>query len=159
MLTKFVIWSHSHSLTISFVLFFVGSLISVYSSEIKGFLREYPKNRFREYVRNNSSRRLALLRRLHNNSYELVLFIAWKAVDGLWFAFYVQIGYDILTNTHASSSSSWSLLLGGLVGTGLGIRITLKDLCNYERSVESLSRLVGEVQPPQTVAASASTSP
>jgi hypothetical protein len=153
MFTNLIAWLRLHPLTITLVLFTIGCLVSLYATEIKDFIRHYPKNRFRSYVVNDAKRRLELLRSLHNNSYSLLLYIASALVEGVWFAFYVQIGYSIISaSLFHSPSPSWSLFIGGLVGTVIKLRLMLRELRDYEHSVDHLSRLVQTYEASRTSA-------
>ena len=70
-------WFQGHPLTVSIILFFAAALISIYSTEIKHFLHHWPRTRkaLHSSTRSFLTNRVVLLERLHNNAYEVLMYL------------------------------------------------------------------------------------
>lgn len=69
-------WLVAHPIAWGLILVFVSGLFSLYSKAIKEFLHTWPIKKLHANDGNMSRRRLETLEWLHNNTYNLVLYLA-----------------------------------------------------------------------------------
>jgi hypothetical protein len=134
-------WISGHPVATMLTLFFVSGLISLYSKEIKGFLHVWPIRTLRAYNRNNNRNRLRLLESLHNNTYQLVIYLALSALSVFlsaltWYALLLPVYF--LFSAHPVFIQPWSIILGVATGKASQVSIVLRELGNYERRTEEL---------------------
>jgi hypothetical protein len=140
-------WCHSHPLTFSVILFVLASLVSVYSAEIKQFLRHWPQTRVTLLFlrRNKAKHELHLLLRLHDNVYELLLYFIWSLVSpvgtALVFTLAIAAGSWMRTRDF-NDRILWPLLGGFLVGKAIEVRQTASRLYDFDASVKKLEKKV-----------------
>ncbi len=136
-------WLKNHSLLYTFILFLISAAFSIYSKDIRRFLHEWPraKEKKRQVQRKAVSRRLELLELLHNNSYELILYIADKVVlmvYGLIF-FFVIVGASKTLHKWATLAAVLSGILSGeFIGALQEMHEIFGQLKSYEQSVATL---------------------
>ncbi|MBZ5492189.1 MAG: hypothetical protein LAO76_14760 [Acidobacteriia bacterium] len=138
-------WPSNHPIVFTLILFVFSSLVSIYASEIKRFLRERPL-KFKEYNQQQFARDLALLQRLHNDSYQLILFFLWNIVSiiyaaVLWTGIFFLLSF--MTHNKIAAVPLSSAIIGVAFGKALLIRQLLTRLVNYEHSVIHLKKLAG----------------
>jgi hypothetical protein len=124
-----------------FALFFVSGLISLYSKEIKGFLHSWPIRTLRTADLNMSKKRLQLLESLHNNTYNLVIYLALSVtsyVDAMFFWFVILSLTDLIIFHTFPKYSFLPAITGVAIGKTTQVGIVLKELCNYEKRTEEL---------------------
>lgn len=131
-------WITAHPIAVTFVLFAIGILVSLYSSEIKRFLHGWTKRKWRDLNRKQAANTLALLRRVHNNSYEFLLYIFGRLAHLITQAVWMNLALLAFAGfTHASlGTSMWSIFGGLLIGWAYQLKELIKSLYNYEKSVK-----------------------
>lgn len=94
-------WLVGHPISFALILFGLSSIISVYSTEIKDFVRVWPKQKWAEIDRRENIRQLRTLKSLHNNSYYLNLWFFWNLIDlfttALWLNLAVWVALIAIT--------------------------------------------------------------
>jgi hypothetical protein len=145
-------WLWAHSLLYPFLLFVFAALVSIYSREIKTFLHEWPRTteQLRKYKTNRILSYMALLKSLHNNSYELVLYLAKRLLHDcyiamIWFGVFVTAASWL-----RRPNSVWfgGLFIGGwLTGMFQALTKVTKDLSNYDVTIKRLEQKLAQHQP------------
>lgn len=135
-------WHEAHPTGFELTLFLLACLVSVFSSAILGFLKSFPRKqravRYRKDVY-----RIQLLNLLHNDSYQLLLYVLSEVVWGvttalLWSLF--LIAFQLGLAHKIDSSSLGSITVGILLGKAIQMRSVLAQLHNYEDSIEKLKQ-------------------
>lgn len=147
-------WCSKHPLTITFILFLLSVVISIYASEIKSFIRHWPKSTLRAARRNTALHQKYILELVHNDAYNLLLYLAWNlvhvvALAVLWLVFVNTI--SLILAHHVTSLSLWTVISGIAVGKALKVKSRLEQLEHYENSIQKLDKIIeaggGRVDP------------
>lgn len=124
----------------SIIFFVLSCIVSLYATEIKLFLRNWPKDKFRKATLNRVKSRLRLLNGIHGNSYELTLWFIWELVDiFIWTAIVNIITFLLSFIIHPSNVPTfWSTATGVVIGRAFYMKDVLRQLYNYKASVQEL---------------------
>jgi hypothetical protein len=141
-------WPQNHPVAFPLILFLLASGISVYASDIKRFIHEWPRNKLKEISRRNLEQRLANLKLMHNNVYELSLFVYQQLATG--FIAGIIIGFAIsnaalLVLQHFSVAPFFTALAGTLFGSALNIKHMVTQLQHYNAEIARLSTELSEL--------------
>ena len=83
-------WAWAHPLLYPFILFVLACLVEIYGKDIRSFLHEWPRTKARAHKvkENDLCKRLVVLKALHNDSYQLILYLMNKCLMLIieWFA-------------------------------------------------------------------------
>ena len=143
---KLTHWLIQHPLWLSFGTLFVSCLVSIYSSSIRRFIREWPANKFKAINQRQFAKELALLQRLHNDTYQLTLFFIWNIASVVYAAAWwtaIFFGISWVTNNRISPIPISSALIGVAVGKAYLMRQVVERLLNYDHSIEMLRKYAG----------------
>ena len=139
-------WLIAHPITWSLILLFVSGVVSLYSKDLREFLHTWPIKKLRASDRNLSRKRLETLEQIHNNTYNLVLYLALAVTDTIKTAIFWNCAIilaSLLFFHHVPQDFSlWSALSGVLIGKGLQINNVLVDLRNYENVTNGLKQAI-----------------
>jgi hypothetical protein len=139
-------WLKSHTLLYPFVLFLLSALFSIYSQDIKKFLHEWPrvKRRAHQDALRAATDRIELLTRLHNNTYELILYFATYGENLVFKAFVYGALLTLLSLLPHGKLEPVPLYVGMMVGAVFGawrdVRPVLMQLNRYEHSIAELKQ-------------------
>ncbi len=135
-------WIVGHPVTMMFAIFAASGLISLYGQEIKGFLHTWPIRTLRSANLNVNRKQLRLLESLHNNTYNLLIYLALAVTSffGTVLSWFIFLN---LANVIFSLHFAPLLMLApALVGVGVGqstkMNIVLRELCQYEKRTAEL---------------------
>jgi hypothetical protein len=149
MLHMLVEWFKNHPLLYPFILFLLAAFISVYTSDIKQFLHNWPrtKERARRAREHDLTERLVLLKTLHNDSYQLVIYLTSRLIH-LAFSYLnaviLLIVVAIVSRTHIDAAMVEGVVTGLVMGECYWVRGVLKELSNYDETVATFQeRLAG----------------
>lgn len=136
-------WPSNHSVLFTIILFVLAALISVYSQDIKRFLHDWPntKAKIRGMRQQRLQARLDTLNRLHDNSYQLLLFVVWKASKILFdMAVFgmVLFAISLYTKIELTPKMYLGYFIGSLVGLFGSIKETTESLHKYTESVNQI---------------------
>ena len=138
-------WIATHSVTMMFVLFAASGLISLYSKEIKGFLHVWPIRTLRAANLNVNRKRLQLLESLHNNTYNLVIYLALSVtsyIDAMFYWFLIINMTSLVFSHHVATWSFLSAILGVGIGKTTQVSIVLRELWSYDKRTQELRRAI-----------------
>jgi hypothetical protein len=150
-------WPTDHPLLYPFLLFLLGAMLSglfsVYAQEVKHFLHHWPraKKRAFEVALNTAMYRLAILKRLHNDSYQVLLYF-WSKVDYILYEAFLNglLIYTVRIFPTGREYVSWwlfgGLVFGAVFSCWWEARWVLRQLLKYEESVQKLERSITEMQ-------------
>ena len=144
-------WLWAHPLLYSSVLALLSALVSIYSQEIKRFLHNWPRTaaRMRQSVERDLTDEISLLRRLHNNNYELTLYLSrsFTTVVLSWFQSVILYVAVLLIGNHPLDFKPLeSMFATVLVIISLRARSILKKLYDYNVAIEDLQSRLAKVQ-------------
>ena len=142
-------WCGEHTLLYPFLLFLASVLVSIYPQEIKRFLHEWPKTKATAHQakRNILTKRLALLKTLHDNSYMLVFWLALNFVNYIFTCFIVVVVANILAlfgKARPSTEVVLYICAGVFMGRCNTMRATSVDLSSYDETVTKLEQRLEE---------------
>jgi|SRR5579872_1178610 len=144
-------WLWTHSLLYPFVLFALAAFVSIYSQDIKAFLHHWPrtKERWRKVKEKELIDRLALLKRLHNDSYQLLVYLTDQLI-GLVFtcvitSLVLMIFNGIVHDTKNTVGEIKGVWVGIALGMGQNIKGVLKELSNYNSTVARLQQRLAKL--------------
>ncbi len=135
-------WLVEHPITLTVGVTLINFLLSMYLKEFRQLLHFWPRKAFHANDRILSGRRLQTLERLHNNTYGLVIWLAYGAVDILissviWYLV-IAGGWLVFTKS-PPPFLLWTLFfMSGAVGKAFQVRLVLKELIDYEKSVAEI---------------------
>jgi uncharacterized membrane protein (DUF106 family) len=141
----------NHQLLFTLVLFVLSALFSIYASEIKQFLHNWPrtKERARKARENDLVERLALLKILHNDSYQLIIYLV-NRFTGLIFswlkAMAVLILIEIVSRTPLNQGLVEGVVIGLVTGECYYVRVVLKELGNYDETVRNFQQRLSDLK-------------
>jgi hypothetical protein len=140
-------WVQIHPITFAVLLFVASALISLFSQEIKDFLRTWPKTKMAALALKDLRNQLAVLNNLHNDSYQLTLWFVWGLVSvvitSLWANLIVVALFFIMDYPRFPTTVSLGSTFSGVViGQAFKMRQTMNQLYNYDRSVEDLKKRI-----------------
>jgi hypothetical protein len=145
-------WTTAHPIAFTLILFVLGIIISIYSAEIKQFLHGWTKRTWRQFNRRQAEQNLALLRRVHNNSYELQLYVlgslahfARQAVLWNFIALVIVLGFLHQPYT----SSVWGIFGGFVIGWATRLEQLIIGLRNFDRNVAALQNEIRKYTDPE----------
>jgi len=154
----FVRWHQEHSLLFELILFFLACLVSVFSSRIYSFITEWPGKKLRERRRELLEDELNLLRRIHNNVYELNLYVYRDIADALNRSLLYGAAFAVVTSLVIQKPSPYTFVaisVGIMIGQISNIGTTITRLQHYDDAVANLSaELAKYSSPPEVKAAS-----
>lgn len=146
-------WAQGHPITFAIVLFAASALISLYSQEIKTFLRTWPTTKMRASVLNDARHQLALLNNLHNNTYQLLLWFIWNIVQvvitallGNILVFFIFLALEY--PKFPTAASLGSSFIGIICGQAWRMKLVLRQLYDYDRSVQMLKKKIDDYERP-----------
>jgi MFS family permease len=142
-------WFGRHPLLYTFLLFLIACFVSIYSSDVKRFLHEWPRTKVKARQANRLvvTQRLELLNHVHGNSYNLIFYFALQFIEMVFEFLLLAIVATILAKVAAIKSLSgvmFGLFCGAFVGRCYTVRGVLKQLSNYDHSVSELQRQLAE---------------
>lgn len=131
----------------------LAALISVYSQDIKRFLHEWPntKEKVRKAREQRLIARLALLNRLHNDTYRLLLFVVWKTSRILFdMAVYGMVLFlgSVYTKVQLKPGMYLGYFIGSLVGLFASLRDVSDSLYDYDESVKKIEAKLATLKEP-----------
>ena len=128
------------------ILLVVSGVVSLYSKEIKEFLHTWPIKKLHANDRNMSQHRLRTLEWLHNNTYNLVLYLALSVTETVQTAIYwncaIVVGSLVFFHHVPQYLSFLSKLVGVCIGKGTQVNIVLMELRDYEKSTTRLKSAI-----------------
>jgi hypothetical protein len=137
-------WSRSHTLTVTIILFFLAAFISIYSTEIKDFLHHWPRTRasFRDIARRKTQEELDILNRVHEDPYQLLLYLAWAAIKMIVTSLLYAAGavFSMRFNMRAALPLVVGLVFGECGATLRDVRSHVNKLYNYDSAVAKLEK-------------------
>jgi hypothetical protein len=140
-------WLHEHPLVVSLLLFVIGCVVSIYSSEIKQFLREWPRQKIETRARGSADARLRLLKALKDNPYQLLLFTLYQFYDLIltlvWVAFSVSVIYLIIYHKPPTPSIPLGFCGGWCIGKAQTLREIMVQLYRFDKTVAELEKRLG----------------
>lgn len=147
-------WLWSHPLLYPFILFVIACAVSVYSQDIKRFLHNWPrtKERSRRFTENDLTKRIVLLMKLHNNSYQLLLFMVYKITNYVFTCILTSIlviGIGVITHEKSIRGSIFGVAFGLFVGVCFDLRTTVNQLYRYDEAVADLQKQRSKLQSEQ----------
>ncbi len=151
-------WLKNHPLLYPFILFVLAAFVSIYSAELKRFLHHWPKTaeHSRKAAQQVVIHRLAILNALHNDSYQLLLYFADKfitlVIEGLGLMVIISV-IGLITKIHIELIVWVSMMTGSLTGAVLEVRRVLKELVNYDQSVNTLQAYLAKLKNTPTTGA------
>ncbi len=148
MLDTLTNWLKAHTLLYTFILFLLSALFSIYSKDIKQFLHSWPKTteKARQFSQQAATTRLRLLKMLHNDSYNLLLYFGTKFVNLIFQWLFLAIA---LTVTGAIRRKQFEpgvfigLMAGWFMGVCQEVRGVLVQLIRYDQSIAKLQEEIG----------------
>lgn len=148
-------WIVSHPVTMMLILFIIGSVVSLFSTEIKRFVAYWPGRTAQAAALNMDTNRLRLLENIHGNTYNLVLYLAFNATGLVTTAFFwsmiLVVGSAIFN--HGVVAREWVIpvVIGMCVGKVQMVARDIRDLYHYDKisaelrnSIESLKNKMEE---------------
>jgi hypothetical protein len=146
-------WPGHHPVAFSLSLFVPSALVSIYGSSIRSFIHEWPKHKFRERRHRFIQGRLDELKKIHNDSYQLNLYVFWYLAHG-FIRGMIFGGICVLVLLVTKQNPSGFTFAAGLAGTVAGVLSRIKelieDLENYETVIDSLSTELEDYQAVET---------
>jgi hypothetical protein len=143
-------WISGHSIAFTLILFLLGCLVSLFSAEIKQFVRSWPRRKFGEFDRDFTKRRIALLKSIHKDSYYLNLWFIWNILDLIFWSItwngLVILG-TIAIMHKGSEISIWGTMSGLLVGKAIKMREIVNQLYSFDKSVKELEEHLAKYEP------------
>jgi hypothetical protein len=143
-LNTLTIWLKAHTLLYPFILFLLSALFSIYSKDIKQFLHSWPKTaqKARQFSQQAATTRLGLLKVLHNDSYQLLLYFGTQFV-GLFFEWlflvFIPFGVIGIVTKKPVELGTYIAMMGGVfMGVCQEVRGVLVQLRRYDQSVTKL---------------------
>ena len=139
-------WIAGHPVGSMVLTFFFGSLLSIYASEVKSFIHNWPSRQYRSGVRTNSYERLALLQLLHENTYRLLLYLAGTVTGSvnIALAMYCISTISSLWQAHGFPHPDWDFYAGIWVVRLYSASIVIWQLQNYDVAVAQLKRKIAK---------------
>ena len=152
-------WLWSHPLLYPFILFVLACLVEIYARDIRSFLHNWPRTKktVRGVAKDDLTKRLVLLKSLHNDSYQLILYLAHKGFELIieWIVVAVTLSVILLVLHHTIEDILSSLIgvcLGALTGMFYDIRKVLNQLSDYDRAVTKLQNKLDDLKAKEVVA-------
>jgi hypothetical protein len=142
-------WIATHPVFTMFALFFASGLISLYSREIKGFLHFWPIRTLRAANLNINTKRLYLLDSLHNNPYNLLIYLALEVTSYIESMFYwslIVLMWNLIFYHHIPSWNFLPAILGTGIGKATQVSFVLKQLWNYDNETDQLRKAIASDQ-------------
>jgi hypothetical protein len=135
-------WIVDHPVVMLFASLIASGLISLYSQQIRGFLHTWPIRTLRSANLNVNRKQLQLLESLHNNTYNLVIYLALAATSFVGTAFNWLICLNF-ANLIFSLHFTLQLMLipaivGPIFGKSMQVNIVLRELCHYDKRTAEL---------------------
>lgn len=146
-----VTWLQGHPLSVSFILFGLATVISIYASDIKRFLHSWPRSRktILAINRNKATHTLNLLKVVHNNPYQLLMYFIWNIVSVVVTAFYINAGFIAvawISTRKLTVVSIWPTMAGIALVRTFEVRNTLRQLYDYDASVKELEQTIRDYE-------------
>jgi hypothetical protein len=150
-------WLKDHPFLYPFILFLIGVAVSIYSQNVKRFLHDWPrtKEKKRQVQRNAVTRRLELLKLLHNNSYELIVYLGGRSVLMVYSLMFIGIVIGTAKALNLGvQNHKWAALAGVLAGILSGeftgalreLHEIFRQLKSYEQSVTQLEQTLSKLE-------------
>src|SRR5438270_6485444 len=111
-------WPQGHPLAFTLILFVLAALVSIFSGDIRSFFRRLP-HRIRTFRAISAEDSLKLLESLHENSYNLLLFIAHRVFSILFAAlvfFFVVSSFRYVVLHLTDDSRLYTICFGMFAG-------------------------------------------
>jgi len=143
------VWWTTHQGWVGFIYFVIAIWVSLFTARAREFVIapfRYSAQRMNERERRQLAGQLATLKSIRNNTYNLVVYIAYGTVDAIFWsgvvsllmnAFTIILGL-MLHNREAFSVSAYSAFFGGIIARAWMMRQTLGYLYNYDEAVKML---------------------
>jgi hypothetical protein len=149
-------WPSTHSVLFTVILFLLAAFISVYSQDIKRFLHDWPntKEKIRKARERELTARLATLKTLHDDSYQLLLFVVWRVSKTSFemAAFGMALFFvSLYLNVQLKPTMYLGYFLGSLVGLFGFIKGITVSLYKYDESVKEIEEKVARLRQPALV--------
>jgi hypothetical protein len=144
-------WLWGHPLLYGFILFALSLLGSIYSQEIRAFLHSWPrtKEHRRRVKQTELSSRIELLKKLHNDSYQLLLFLAGRIAGDCFKALVLVILMLVasgFTKIKPQPGTYIWLLCGWFTGMFQWLNGVMKQLHDFDATVATLQSQLSELK-------------
>lgn len=144
-------WLWHHQLLYPFILFTLAAVVSIYSQDIKSFLHRWPrtKEHARRAKENQLGNRIQLLRALHNDSYQLLLYLSRRVIHDCYAGIrFIAVLYVVclLVKTHTKPGFYFYFLGGWLTGTLQLLNGVLRELDDFDATIVKLQLKLSELK-------------
>jgi hypothetical protein len=141
-------WLHEHDIFFALLLYVAG----MYSSEVKRFIHSRPKT-FKEGWKKGAlgsiSADIALLNRLHGNSYELLRYVVSEVTFVIWLLNIGIVSVLLVEDLAFKKITLWPIIFvsaGIITGRARVVREAVIRLYNYEKSIAQLEAQLARYQ-------------
>jgi hypothetical protein len=144
-------WVYTPQMIVTYVLFVLAALVSLYTAEIRRFIRSAGQTP-RAMMINRLKYRKRFLEDVHDNPYNLLLFLAWMLVNTIMVAIWMLLILAVLKLVFKLDWSFYSVFGGLIVGRVMNVASHVNWLYNYEEQIawidKELVRLKGQSASP-----------
>lgn len=152
MLQTLTQWPSTHSVLFTIILFVFAALISIYSEDIKYFLHHWPrtKENARKGKEGFLKDYLSLLKRVHNDSYQLTLYLATRIIRMLLYGMIVALVIPLtiagFQHVPLAPTTYLGMCVGWLGGMFQGLNKFLRELNHYDVTVANIEQALSQLQ-------------
>ena len=146
-------WIKSPQIILTLILFAVSVFVSLYAQEIRQWMKR-PGQKVKKWELTWAKQRLAHLKLIHDNSYQLLLYLAWEFAHGLRYTFYVGTFAGLI---YIGLAFWWkldmrfipsvlSVVVGGIIGKAIKVYEILTALYRYPSEVAKLEEIINSIE-------------